>query len=154
MFFGCFWAYVGQPHGHIHWASSMSLASINPTNPRTNLWNFRKFFSRIGKFEKRPFWIFFLEFFFFCFNFTKISPNVYGRMNRSKFWRFPWFPANSLLCVILRYTVYIVIHAIWSYNNIFHRRLCQARMFPTSPSRQGGERYHPTAICTEVLTWG
>ena len=37
-------------------------------------------------------------------------------------------------------------------NNIFHRRLCQARMFPTSPSRQGGERYHPTAICTEVLT--
>ena len=24
-------------------------------------------------------------------------------------------------------------------NNIFHRRLCQARMFPTSPSRQGGE---------------
>ena len=37
-------------------------------------------------------------------------------------------------------------------NNIFHRRLCQARMFPTSPSRQGGERYHPTAICTEVLS--
>ena len=37
-------------------------------------------------------------------------------------------------------------------NNIFHRCLCQARMFPISPSRQGGERYHPTAICTEVLT--
>ena len=39
-------------------------------------------------------------------------------------------------------------------NNIFHRRLCQARMFHASPSRQGGEMYHPTAICTEVLTWG
>ena len=32
-FLGCFWAYVGQPHGHIHWATSMPFASINPTNP-------------------------------------------------------------------------------------------------------------------------
>ena len=28
-------------------------------------------------------------------------------MDGSKFWCFPWFPENSLLCVILRYTVYI-----------------------------------------------
>ena len=35
----------------------------------------------------------------------KISPNLYGRMDGSKFWCFPWFPENSLLCVILRYTV-------------------------------------------------
>ena len=35
----------------------------------------------------------------------KISPNLYGRMDGSK--RFPWFLENSLLCVILHYTVYI-----------------------------------------------
>ena len=39
----------------------------------------------------------------------KISPNFYGRMDGSKFWCFPWFPENSLLCVILRYTVYVWI---------------------------------------------
>ena len=45
--------------------------------------------------------------FFGCFCFPmKISPNLYGRMDGSKFWCFPWFPENSLLCVILRYTVY------------------------------------------------
>ena len=37
----------------------------------------------------------------------KISPNLYGRMDGSKFWCFPCFPENSLLCVILRYTVYL-----------------------------------------------
>ena len=37
----------------------------------------------------------------------KISPNLYGRMDGSKFWCFPGFPENSLLYVILRYTVYI-----------------------------------------------
>ena len=35
------------------------------------------------------------------------GPNLYGRMDGSKFWCFPWFPENSLLCVILRYTVYL-----------------------------------------------
>ena len=54
-FLACFRAYVGQPHGHIHWASSMPFASINPTNPRTNLWNFHENFLRIGDFEKRRF---------------------------------------------------------------------------------------------------
>ena len=29
-FFGCFWAFVRQPHGHIHWATSMPFASFNP----------------------------------------------------------------------------------------------------------------------------
>ena len=31
-------------------------------------------------------------------------------MDGLKFWRFPWFPANSLLCVIKRYTVYVWWH--------------------------------------------
>ena len=40
--FGCFWAFVGQPHGHIRWATSMPFASFNPIKPRTNLRNFRE----------------------------------------------------------------------------------------------------------------
>ena len=32
-FLGCFWAYVGQPHDHICWATPISFASINP-----NVW--------------------------------------------------------------------------------------------------------------------
>ena len=63
--FGCFRAFVGQPHGHILWATSMPFASFNPTNPRTHLRNFREKFLRIGDFEK---WAFFesaiLNFFF------------------------------------------------------------------------------------------
>ena len=54
-FFGCFCPYVRQPHDHIGWATSMPFASINPTNPRTNLWNFREKILRIGDFEKRCF---------------------------------------------------------------------------------------------------
>ena len=58
-------------------------------------------------FLSRPFWIFFFKKkIFFCFIPMKISPNLYGRMDGSKFWCFPWFPENSSLCVILRYTVY------------------------------------------------
>ena len=60
------------------------------------------------------FWVGHFEFFLFkkkkksfCFIPIKISPNLYGRMAGSKFWCFPWFPENSLLCVILCYTVYI-----------------------------------------------
>ena len=64
VFLGCFCPYVRQPHRHIGWATSMPFASINPTNPRTNLWIFCKKILRIGDFEKghfenRPFWIFF-----------------------------------------------------------------------------------------------
>ena len=52
VFLGCFCPYVGQPHGHIGWAKSMSFASINPNSPKTNPWNFHKKFLRIGDFEK------------------------------------------------------------------------------------------------------
>ena len=30
-FFACFWAYVGQPHGHVGWAISIPFESINST---------------------------------------------------------------------------------------------------------------------------
>ena len=59
-------------------------------------------------FEKQPFWIFFSKKKkFFCFILMKISQNLYGRMDGSKFLSFPWLPGNFLLCVILRYTVYV-----------------------------------------------
>ena len=45
---------------------------------------------------------------FFCYIPMKISPNLHGRMDGSKFRCFPWFPKNSLLCIISRYTVYVV----------------------------------------------
>ena len=53
--FWLFLAYIGQPHDHIGWATSMPFASINSTNPRTNLWNFCEKFLRIGDFEKHCF---------------------------------------------------------------------------------------------------
>ena len=60
---------------------------------------------------------------FFCFIPMKISPNLYGRMDGSKFWFFPWFPENSLLCVILRYTVYVLkrsFFGVGSWNIILN----------------------------------
>ena len=67
--------------------------------------------------KNRPFWIFFfIKKNFFCFIFMKISPNLYGRMDGSKFWGFPWFPANSLLCVIKHYTVYILLVSVAFLN--------------------------------------
>ena len=52
VFLGPSRAYVGQPQGHIGWAISMGFASFNPTNPRTNPWNIREKFLRIGDFGK------------------------------------------------------------------------------------------------------
>ena len=40
---------------NIGWATSMPFASINPTNQRTNPWNFDNIFLRIGDFEKLSF---------------------------------------------------------------------------------------------------
>ena len=111
VFLGCFCPYVRQPHNHIGWATSMPFASINPTNPRTNLKNFLEKISRFGNFEKWPFW---KIGHFFCFILMKISANLYGTLDGSKFWHFPWFPTNSLLRLIKRYTVYIS-YAMWKY---------------------------------------
>ena len=47
---------VGQPHNHRGWATSMPFASINPTNPRLNAWNFWKKTLRIGGIEKLSFY--------------------------------------------------------------------------------------------------
>ena len=58
----------------------------------------------------RPFWnFFFKKIFFFCLIPMKISHKLCDRMDGTQFWCFPWFPANSLLCVILCYTVYLFL---------------------------------------------
>ena len=77
VFFGCFWAYVGQPHNHTGWATSMPFASINPTNLRTNPWNFWKEILRIGDFEKTQFfWV--GHFGFFLLHFHENHSKVLG----------------------------------------------------------------------------
>ena len=65
VFLGCFSPYVGQPHSHIGWDKSMSFASINPTNPRTDPWYFHKNILRIGDFEKCTFFESAILIFFF-----------------------------------------------------------------------------------------
>ena len=52
----------------------MAFASINPTNPRTNMWNFCEKILRIGDFEKLPFWkIGYFEFFFGSFSWKSVQ---------------------------------------------------------------------------------
>ena len=85
-FLACFWAHVGQPHGHIDWAIPMPFESMISTNPRTNPWSFHKQILRIGDLLlSRPFWIlFFQKKIFLCFIPMKISHKLCVR-----FWFFP-----------------------------------------------------------------
>ena len=93
MFLGCFGAHARQPHNHIGWATSMPYSSINPTNPRTNPWNFHEKILRIGgagkwdffeaailNFLSRPFWI------FFCFISVKNPALLYEVSFFSALW--------------------------------------------------------------------
>ena len=95
VFLGHFWAYVGEPHGHTGWATSMPFASINPTNPRTNPWNFGGNCSAFGDVEKlflnRPFWI--LNLFFFIP--MKICHKLCVRMDGTQFLLLWWFTAKN-----------------------------------------------------------
>ena len=79
-FLACFRAYVGQPHGHIRWATSMPFASINSTNPTTNLNNFREKMLRIGDFENLSF---FESAILICFSKKKIF--LHSHENQFKF---------------------------------------------------------------------
>ena len=90
MFFGHFWGYVGQPHCHIGWATSMPFASFNSTNPRTNPWNFHKKILRIGNFEKLCFFesaiLNLKKTNVFCFFPIKPSQSLLFSKDGSKFW--------------------------------------------------------------------
>ena len=85
-------------------------------------------------FLSRPFWFFFsiffnfFQFLFFCFIPNKINPNLYGIIDGSKFWWFPWFPENSLMRNITL-TVYVHYHL----NNSAAppaRRACTSQVRP------------------------
>ena len=101
VFFGCFRAYVGQPHCHIRWTTSMPFASCNPTKLRTNLWNFHEKISRIGDFEKWPFFESAILIFFFkkkncfCFIPMKISHKLCITLNGTQLLWLCWFTAQN-----------------------------------------------------------
>ena len=82
-----FRAYFKQPQGHIGWVTLMSLESINPNIPRTNLWNFgeKKIELKISVFLSRPFWLFFKKKNFFFASFPWKLVNIYNvaRMGRN-----------------------------------------------------------------------
>ena len=87
-FFACFCPYVGEPHSHVGWATSMPFASINPNNPRTNPWNFHKKILRTVDFEKRRFWkSAILDFFF---------------LKKNK--KFAWSPWKSVTNYVIEWT--------------------------------------------------
>ena len=67
-FLGHFWAYVGQPHDHMVWVTSMPFTSINSTNPKTSPWNFGQKILRIGGAGK---WHFVLLLLFLVIGFLK-----------------------------------------------------------------------------------
>ena len=99
---------------HIDWATLMHFASIYPTNPRTNSWNFHEKKFRIG-------WAKNLRFF------------ESAILNWTKFWWLPWFPAKSKgyikLCSIKRVNSKIILTAVnktFTFHNIVHT--CFRRM--------------------------
>ena len=66
VFFAENWAYVGQPDDHIGWAKWMPFVSIDPTHPRTTLWNFGENCSAFdGGWKTQYFWVGHFDFFFF-----------------------------------------------------------------------------------------
>ena len=101
-FFACFWAYVGQPHNHISWATPMPFASINSTNPRTNPWKFheKKIENcrswKMSFFLSQPFWFFFQNFFskkdFFLLHLNENKQPVHMRYHF--FLHYGWFLQN------------------------------------------------------------
>ena len=132
VFLGCFWAYVGQPHDHTSWATPMPFASINPTNPRTNPWNFHEKILRIGgpgkwgffeaailNFLSRTFWN------FFCFISLKNPALLYEVSFFSALWMvFPesWkrscpnFYAHDCIIIFIFYIAVWFLYLVYCTN--------------------------------------
>ena len=104
-FIGCICPYVGHSHDNQYPSHQSIVLTQEPIHEifTKKIWELailKNSVFLVGHFD-----------FFFCFLPIKISPNLYGRMDVSKFWCFPSFPENSLLCVILRYRVYFLFHS-------------------------------------------
>ena len=119
-FLGHFWAYVGQPNGHMGWATSMPFISINSINPRTNPWYLHKKILRIWRFWKTHFFwgshfeFFFSKKYFFCFIPMKISHKLCVRIDGTQFLRLWWFTAKNhspqtYQPAVYSYTKYFII---------------------------------------------
>ena len=90
-------------------------------------WLFWKMsFFLVGHFE-----FFFRKKKFFLLHSHENQPKLYGRMDGSKFWCFPWFPENSLLCVILCYTVYV--SCLWNFKD---GGSCNSKVLPKNQHAQ------------------
>ena len=74
------------------WATLMPFASIYPTDPRTNPWNFPVKILRIGGFKKLSFFeLAILEINKkLCLIHSKISQSFLGSKDGSKFWWLAW----------------------------------------------------------------
>ena len=91
VFLFLFRAYVGQPDDHIGWATSMPLALIYSSFPRTNPWNFHEIILRIGGAGKCHF---ILIFCFWLLVFSNFFPNEnhHGFHMRQRFFlHYEWF---------------------------------------------------------------
>ena len=143
-FFGCFWAYVGQPYTHISWATSMPYASINPTNPRTNLWNFRKIFLRIGDFEN----LIFFESAIFIFFFQKKNASFLWKSVQIYIvewmgWHFDVFLVSRKFLAVRNITLYSQVWywvylyvatntCIWQFSIQTNQLVCKLTSKPVS----------------------
>ena len=103
----------------------MPFASTNPTNPRTNPWNFHKKILRIGGVGKSAFFksailnsIFFQKNFFFCLIPMKTRQSLLVSKDGSKFWWLPWFAAHEVLDQHLCTALYIS-QILLDFHNLF-----------------------------------
>ena len=80
-----------------------------------------------SKQAKNAFWI-------FCFIPMKISQSFLCSKDGSKFYWLPWFPANSLLCVMLRYTVLVRRIETFLLNFLLNIIIEMMQRFKDSPT--------------------
>ena len=94
----------------------------------------QNFFENWRFWKTQFFWVGHSDFFFQIF-FSLLHPHE----NQSQImWCFLWFPANSFLCVILRYTVYFLLLIRWllfeNLTQVFFQKIikCSATFLPES----------------------
>ena len=94
--FSHFWAYVRQPHDNQCPSHQSILLTQGPIcEILVTIAQLLGVAEKLSFFESAILIFFFQIFFFFCFILIKISQNLWGTKDFSKFWWLPWFPAKS-----------------------------------------------------------